>query len=85
MSDTLTLYEDFDTLSHAMDSLLQGGPRRVISVMPLVTGLWPNLTQAVYDKWLQYTNSDPDAVGSMVGIECHAASRLSPVKSIFKL
>ena len=66
--------------SHVIDDLLlQGAPRKANGGTP-ITELWPGMAENVWKRWLDYTDSNPDAIHTKVFFEFHNSKRLRPVR-----
>lgn len=81
ISDHTAYYETLDDMSHALDGILLGGPRRVITTAPMITNLWSGMAEDVYKDWLQYTNAESDVAQSIVAFEFHSTTRVRPVST----
>jgi hypothetical protein len=78
-------FETLDDLSHSLDKVLLGGPPRVMNAGALMTQLWSGMAETLWEKWLQYTDSDPDVSKSIVALEFHSTMRRTPVNLFFSL
>ncbi|KAF5010514.1 hypothetical protein FDECE_3331 [Fusarium decemcellulare] len=65
-------------ISHVMDDLLLGGPRRIATAGVPITAIAPGLLQNVWDDWLNYTASNPDSLSTKVVFELHGTKRYRP-------
>lgn len=80
LSDTVTKCETMAETATALNHMLLGSrPRRASKGVP-ITQLWPGLPQELWERWLAYTNANPDAVNSKITLECFMSARLRPVR-----
>ncbi|KAK5059702.1 hypothetical protein LTR84_009585 [Exophiala bonariae] len=64
--------------SHVIDDLLlQGAPRKANGGAP-ITSLWPGMAEEVWDRWMSYTDANPDARQTKVFLEFHNSKRQRP-------
>ena len=65
--------------SHVLDELLLlGSPRKLNGGVP-ITGLWPGMAEDLWQRYLDYTNSNPDAIDTKIFLEFHNSKRVRPV------
>ncbi|KAL2275238.1 hypothetical protein FJTKL_02182 [Diaporthe vaccinii] len=72
-------------LSHSFDDALLKGPPRVLNAGCVVTDLWPEMAEELWESFITYTTSNPDVVDSMVALEFHATRRKHPELSCFPI
>ncbi|KAH7137504.1 hypothetical protein B0J13DRAFT_640030 [Dactylonectria estremocensis] len=85
LSDTTTSYPSLVELSHALDELLLAGPRRIATGSLPIVKISPKLIDELWQRWLDYTSSNPDAVRTKVIFELHRTTRLRPEASCLRM
>ncbi|KAH6997370.1 hypothetical protein EDB80DRAFT_814593 [Ilyonectria destructans] len=64
--------------SHVQDEfLLLGSPRKAVGAVP-ITNLWPGMAEELWERFLDYTNSNPDASDTKCFFEFHNSKRVRP-------
>jgi hypothetical protein len=79
-SDDINIYKNLVELSHALDEMLLHGGRRKLNSSILFTGLWTGMAEDLWERFLQYTNANPDSLNSKMFFEFHHSARLRPVR-----
>ncbi|KAH7133850.1 hypothetical protein EDB81DRAFT_887662 [Dactylonectria macrodidyma] len=85
LSDTTTNYPSLVELSHALDKLLLAGPRRISTGSVPLVDISPKLVHELWQRWLEYTNSNLDVVSTKVVFELHRTIRLRPEASCLRI
>lgn len=66
--------------SHVIDDLLLlGSPRKANGGAP-ITDLHPGMPEEIWDRWMRYTDANPDARDTKVFLEFHMSIRRKPVR-----
>jgi hypothetical protein len=67
--------------SHVIDDLLLlGAPRKANGGAP-ITDLHPGMPEEIWDRWLRYTDANPDARNTKIFLEFHMSIRQKPETS----
>ncbi|KAH8654337.1 hypothetical protein BGZ61DRAFT_500573 [Ilyonectria robusta] len=85
LSDITTSYPSLVELSHALDRLLLAGPRRIATGSVPVVDISPKLVHELWQRWLEYTDSNLDVVSTKVVFELHRTIRLRAEASCLRI
>jgi|SRR5689334_4600026 hypothetical protein len=80
LNDSLTTFPSLVELSHCLDDLLLDGPPRIATGALPVMNITPTLVYKLWERWLEYTDRNPDAASTKVVFEMHKAKRVRPVR-----
>ncbi|KAH6949389.1 hypothetical protein BKA56DRAFT_603285 [Ilyonectria sp. MPI-CAGE-AT-0026] len=85
LGDTTTNYPSLVELSHALDELLLAGPDRIATAGLPIVKISSKLIEGLWQRWLDYTNSNPDAVNTKIVFELHKTTRHRPEASCLRV
>ncbi|RPD55588.1 FAD-binding domain-containing protein [Lentinus tigrinus ALCF2SS1-7] len=71
---------DFHAVSHAADKALEHAPRRLVIRGTMFSDFYPELLGAVWDKWVDFTEGNPDVRASAVLWDLTVPDRIADIK-----